>query len=78
MYRLSNPAQVQRTARRQGVGMDQKEKDLECLNHYLRNNVVCIQGCMKQIENRLRDMRDAWEKYRVSIETENAIEDKNA
>ena len=54
--------------------MDQKEKNLEYLNHYLRNNVACIQGCMRQIENHLRDMRYAWEQYRGSIDAEEAIE----
>jgi len=39
--------------------MDQNEKNLEYLNHFLRNNVQIIQGCFKQIEKSLRGMNDA-------------------
>ena len=42
---------------------DQNNKDLECLNHFIRNNLVNIQGCFRQIENYLRVMHDAAEKF---------------
>ena len=74
MLCLPNPVQARRLGVREGISMDQKEKNLEYLNHYLQNNVACIQGCMRQIENHLRDMRYAWEKYRISIDAEEVIE----
>lgn len=47
--------------------MGQNDKNLEYLNHFLRNNIVNIQGCFKQIENYLNLMNDAWMKYQETL-----------
>jgi len=47
--------------------MDQNDKNLDYLNHFLRNNILNIQGCFKQIENYLKMMNDAWVTYQETL-----------
>lgn len=43
--------------------MTKAEEDLDDFNHRMRNDIVCIQSCMKEIEHFLNDMRMAITKY---------------
>lgn len=45
----------------------QNQINLEYLNHFLRNNAVNIQGCLRQIGNYLKEMNKAWAEYQQSF-----------
>jgi hypothetical protein len=49
---------------------DQRQKDLEYLNHVLRNSTARIAGCLKEIEITLLEMGEAVKGFREGREEE--------
>ena len=49
---------------------DQRQKDLEYLNHVLRNSTARIAGCLKEIEITLLEMGEAMKGFKESCEGE--------